>query len=133
MSPSSNGLTDTQCSRAHAAQNHAPPPSPLNRAAGDSAGGNLALSALAKLRDAGALPAPPAGLLLVSPCVDMGDGCVFTRDDAEARAAGEHDYLPRDKLAGALPHLYADVSGGGLVVWGPGRAHAGYLVGKSPL
>jgi acetyl esterase/lipase len=74
---------------------------------GDSAGANLALSALAHMRDTGRLPRAPDGLLLVSPCVDLSDGCVFARRDAEALRSGALDYLPRCKIGGALPHLYA--------------------------
>jgi hypothetical protein len=70
------------------------------------------------MRDAGRLPSPPAGVLLISPCTDMSPGCVFLRDDAEARAAGEHDYLPREKLGAALPTAYAPV-------WGTGRGCGG--------
>jgi hypothetical protein len=43
--------------------------------------------------------------VLISPAADMSPSCVFSRTDPEAAAAGVHDYLPRGKIGGALPHL----------------------------
>ncbi|KIY98603.1 Esterase [Monoraphidium neglectum] len=72
---------------------------------GDSAGGNLAVSGLAHLRDTGRLPRPPAGALLISPCVDATGTSIFSqRDDG---GAGRYDYLPRDKLHEGLPFFYS--------------------------
>ncbi|KAI8464436.1 MAG: Alpha/Beta hydrolase protein [Monoraphidium minutum] len=70
---------------------------------GDSAGGNLVLSALARLRDGGRLPAPPRALLLVSPCVDMSGSSVFSQPRSEG---GRYDYLPKEKLNEGIPHFY---------------------------
>ncbi|KAI8472957.1 MAG: Alpha/Beta hydrolase protein [Monoraphidium minutum] len=72
---------------------------------GDSAGANLALSALSHMRDTGRLRRPPPGVLLVSPCVDLSPACVLCRDDEPG--AGTHDYLPREKLSFGLPFFYA--------------------------
>jgi len=72
---------------------------------GDSAGGNLAISALAHLRDTSRLPAPPAGALLISPCVDLTNDCVMLQEGD----AGRYDYLPKGKLAEAMDHIYTEV------------------------
>lgn len=74
---------------------------------GDSAGGNLAMSSLAHLRDTGRLPVPPLGVLLVSPAVDMSDSCTLLQPLGSCGEAASHDYLPRDKLTEGLPHFYA--------------------------
>jgi hypothetical protein len=68
------------------------------------------VSGLAHLRDTGRLPRPPAGALLISPCVDATGTSIFSqRDDG---GAGRYDYLPRDKLHEGLPFFYSHVRGG---------------------
>lgn len=51
----------------------------MSSTGGDSAGGNLALAALALLREQGKLSILPLALTLLSPAVDMSDSSVFGR------------------------------------------------------
>jgi hypothetical protein len=89
---------------------------------GDSAGANLALSALSHMRDTGRLPKPPLGTLLVSPCVDLSPTCILCRDNEPG--AGSHDYLPKEKLSFGLPFFYAKVRPSGKACLPPPCAHA---------
>lgn len=83
---------------------------------GDSAGANLLLSALAHARDTGRLRTPPAGLCLISPCVDMTSESVFSRKDIGS--VGQHDYLPKEKLNEGLPCCYTPVRAAAAVARG---------------
>lgn len=69
---------------------------------GDSAGGNLALSTVLAATQEG-LPAP-AGLVLISPWVDLTDGA---RSSESWRSNGDLDFLPRE-LAYTFAKSYCD-------------------------
>ncbi|GBF90364.1 hypothetical protein Rsub_02470 [Raphidocelis subcapitata] len=74
---------------------------------GDSAGANLLLASLARLRDAGRLPAAarPRGALLISPCVDLSPES-HMRSASAAPAAAKHDYLPAQHVNELVTHYY---------------------------
>lgn len=79
----------------------------LYLAGGDSAGGNLAVAALASLRDSSPtqLTKKPIAAILVSPAMDLSDTACFHDEEWTSQHDPQYDYLPHKVLATGA-HVY---------------------------